>query len=965
MLGIFAFIATQPAQADRIGSAKGSLRGSMTGATNDYTFSVMTNMVTIGDATFTPTPTTGMVDVSNASVTARPADPGDLAQITVMFETNEFLAIGEAITLEVADDLGVPSSINAADVSISGPASAGAGQPTTQEVASPRSIIVGTDAVEERYVITLNIGNMDDSADRATDKGLAAGDVTVTFRQGAGLTNRTEGGSDEWYVKTSAESTLAEIGDVYSVPWTISLSSYADSRGEEIIAVGRGFKNGTTTYFWRDADRDGNIGAGESVLCSATATGEDIAICFFTLSNPPFAPGTSGNYVNAVDGRGNTAGDSDRLAEFKQIELEPSLSVSPKQGVPGDSINVQLHDFVTGDVVTRIELARTVDICDSDAATAIPTCASIGARGAVGSNGSLIFSFTIPNTVTPGAQDLRVHTTNGNGNTTFYVVDGGLQLSTTDVLPNQRIFINGSGFTKSSNQNPAYIGDPDGEYNSCPGGYYGAVTLGGQAVPWNRINDGDGIEVTSGGTWSAPIDLPINSSTTAAGIRELKITDCRVGLGTVDLTFAGRVVTMTPAEGGVGTEVVISGKNYPVRNDDGSDIEVFVLYDAGADAVVEGAIEPATLGNFTVILEVPEAANIPSSNIVTVWFYDDRGDVVLDTLTHRVPQGTVFFSNDTGRVNSNLTIGVKGFAPYTSVDIVKFGDRDITPIPKPSTDTYGNVTFNIRIPSYDPGIYIVRVVIANVVATHGFVVVEGCGDEDAEVESLGALTTPVTKTGAWAADCNSEARSGSYARYYSFTLTEAGQVEINLTSGADSYLALRQGESRDGAVVEENDNVRSRNFNSSINRMLDAGAYTVEATTYFAGQTGDFTLSVRPLQETEDLGPLTRSVDRSNSRWTSDYMSTQQGGSYARSYTFTLNAATHVVINLTSPEDPYLYVLRDGAVVHENDNVTTRNLNSRIDETLPAGRYTIEATTYFPARTGTFHLSIGYFGSSQ
>ena len=235
-----------------------------------------------------------MVDVSNASVTARPADPGDHAQITVMFETNEFLAIGETITLEVADDLGVPSSINAADVSISGPASAGAGQPTTQEVASPRSIIVGTDAVEERYVITLNIGNMDDSADRATDKGLAAGDVTVTFRQGAGLTNRTEGGSDEWYVKTSAESTLAEIGDVYSVPWTISLSSYADSRGEEIIAVGRGFKNGTTTYFWRDADRDGNIGAGESVLCSAICQRRRHRFVYLHPVQPAFCPGHGG-----------------------------------------------------------------------------------------------------------------------------------------------------------------------------------------------------------------------------------------------------------------------------------------------------------------------------------------------------------------------------------------------------------------------------------------------------------------------------------------------------------------------------------------------------------------------------------------------------------------------------------------------------------------------------------------------
>ena len=53
LVGMLAIFAAQPVQADRIGSAKGSVRGSMTGATTDYTFSVMTNMVTIGDATFT------------------------------------------------------------------------------------------------------------------------------------------------------------------------------------------------------------------------------------------------------------------------------------------------------------------------------------------------------------------------------------------------------------------------------------------------------------------------------------------------------------------------------------------------------------------------------------------------------------------------------------------------------------------------------------------------------------------------------------------------------------------------------------------------------------------------------------------------------------------------------------------------------------------------------------------------
>ena len=238
------------------------------------------------------------------------------------------------------------------------------------------------------------------------------------------------------------------------------------------------------------------------------------------------------------------------------------------------------------------------------------------------------------------------------------------------------------------------------------------------------------------------------------------------------------------------------------------------------------------------------------------------------------------------------------------------------------------------------------------------------------VESLGALTAPVTKTGDWADDCDSEARPGSYARYYSFTLDRAGQVEINLTSSVDSYLALRQGAGRTGALVASNDNVGSRNFNSSINLELAADVYpvtyTVEATTYFPGQTGGFTLSVRPLQKTEDLGTLAGSVDRSNSAWTSDHQSTQRPGSYARYYTFNLAEPTHLVINLTSPLDPDLYVLFDGTtVVANNDNVTPRNLNSRIDQHFGAGKYSIEATTYFPGQAGTFHLSIGYFGRSQ
>ena len=109
---------------------------------------------------------------------------------------------------------------------------------------------------------------------------------------------------------------------------------------------------------------------------------------------------------------------------------------------------------------------------------------------------------------------------------------------------------------------------------------------------------------------------------------------------------------------------------------------------------------------------------------------------MLDTFTHRVPQGTVSFSASRGGEGSSLTITAKGFARYTNVDLIEFDDRDITPSPKPSTDTNGNGSFNIRIPGADPGIYIIRVEIDEVVATSTFTVVSGSGVSDGAVETV-------------------------------------------------------------------------------------------------------------------------------------------------------------------------------------------------------------------------------------
>ena len=720
---------------------------------------VQSAMVTIGDMGdgmngngdgTTPMP-------GDYSVSARPVDPGEPAQITLKFMNPTDLDIDQFITFVVEDDMGVPSTINPNTVSITGMGT----EDSSSQTAAPNGVIVEEDTDAETYEITVFIGDMSTAADEATEDGLAAGAVTVVFRQNAGFTNRTEGGTDDWSfftATTGSSSSTTEIGS-YTVPFLVELSSYKDGRGEEIIAFAYGFKNGTTVRFWRDQNGDGVIDTNEPDLCNATASGDDIAECSFTLANPPFVGGHGRmdtargvNYINAVDGRGNT-GTPSRL---HMLELEPSITITPKQGAPGDSINVQVLDLEEDDRIAWIRLARRDALCGSSAEDSddADSCAGFFDTGSnsAGANGVLSFSFEIPSSVdgraiSPGIQDLRVDTVGGkDANTNIAIATGELQLSSTDVLPNQRVSISASGFTKSSNntgdraawfggKRPDSLGADDHE---CSGQtMQGSVKLGGQDIPWNRINDGDGIEVTSGGTWSAPLDFPVNRTTTVAGTYELRIVDCRGGIATVDLTFPQREVTLSPEEGGVGSEVVISGKNFPVENDHSPTkaYEVQVIYDADVEEE-EDDVDPNAVGSFTIILEVPEDATIPSNNTVSVEFTDDNRAPVLETFTHRIPQGTISFDRNTGPENSVLTVEAKGFARYTSMDKVEFGDRDILPIPKPSTDTNGNGEFQIRIPGADPGIFIIRVEIADVVATHTFTVTEGGGAEDAEVETV-------------------------------------------------------------------------------------------------------------------------------------------------------------------------------------------------------------------------------------
>ena len=126
--------------------------------------------------------------------------------------------------------------------------------------------------------------------------------------------------------------------------------------------------------------------------------------------------------------------------------------------------------------------------------------------------------------------------------------------------------------------------------------------------------------------------------------------------------------------------------------------------------------------------------------------------------------------------------------------------------------------------------------------------------EPPESSCTETLTGDGAVRGRWSSDCASENRSGSYARYYTFILTESAEVSITLESSEDAYLFLLDGDGRDGSVLDQDDDDDHNQFtlasstDSGLRMTLPAGTYTIEATTYNPRITETFTLTVSGLE---------------------------------------------------------------------------------------------------------------------
>ena len=212
-----------------------------------------------------------------------------------------------------------------------------------------------------------------------------------------------------------------------------------------------------------------------------------------------------------------------------------------------------------------------------------------------------------------------------------------------------------------------------------------------------------------------------------------------------------------------------------------------------------------------------------------------------------------------------------------------------------------------------------------------------------------------------ASDDRTRAGDGSFADNYQLTLATAQTVTIELSSSAfDTFLILV--DDAENQVGFDDDG--GTGSNSRLELALPAGTFIIEATSFFPGDGGPYTLSVSGTEGPTILPtPISLGQTVNGVLEASDDRTRAGDGSFADNYQLTLATAQTVTIELSSSAFDTFLILVDDAenqVGFDDDGGT--GSNSRLELALPAGTFIIEATSFFPGDGGPYTLSVSGTG---
>lgn len=211
------------------------------------------------------------------------------------------------------------------------------------------------------------------------------------------------------------------------------------------------------------------------------------------------------------------------------------------------------------------------------------------------------------------------------------------------------------------------------------------------------------------------------------------------------------------------------------------------------------------------------------------------------------------------------------------------------------------------------------------------------------------LNTPVE--GKWSRACSSQYEDDRYAKYYTFTVPSRRTLTLVLRPAEPTIprLILRSGATQLGAVVSAT-SPGAAGFAAAVTLSLEAGTYTIEASSYYPAHTGGFTLSAITAASCTDPLALDTLIDVS---LTDACASTFVPGGFAHYYVVTVPSLQVVTFSMVSPMPPSdtnipYWVVRTGTGPLGPVVAYYYRLNGSIRQLLGPGTYTMEVINKAP-----------------
>lgn len=646
--------------------------------------------------------------------------PGATVRVELVAYADVIIGSSEEIVVDfsgpsVDSEFFVPASISNTRVTI---------RPKDKSSFNPSEILVQG----ARVTLTIPSGT--------SPKSIPAGEFTITFSNLARIRNPFAAGIRDIKVLSFVPGDLEDVIKAV-IRRTTTIDTLEGPRGTEFILQGKGYPSGTVTVY-HDANCDGNIDAGETLASDNTVRG---AFSVDLVAREPRELGTPGCPLDPLVYRVK-AKDSEGVDDEIPFLIKSGMFFQPVPARVGSPLKITISDWQDNfpDVVA-------VSIAGEQAYVAevreYQNCFEYTGVFRPNSDGMVYLEVDVPRFVPGGEQTVAVHgheglehyevlddetemtltgankpvctagERKGSGvkviaklksepqaiiKATVEIDIEDLTLSPAMAARGQRVTITGSGFTRASRG----------------GNHIESVWIGGKRVE----DDPAGFEVGTDGSIAFPVTVPLE---VADGDNEVRIEGADHTLGQATLTVPEASITLEPAQGQRGAELVITGSGFIARE--------LVLLDYYSDEVVTkettqlavSGLLADSQGGFEMTFKVPVTAEVGKSHLITaVAEMDTReGTVKVNAeAKHLVTQAGITTSPDSVSPGDHLTVSGEALPPFTLVGPIRIAGIEVTPASEVATDENGAFEARVLIPQMDFGDQTLTVQVAWVILPH-------------------------------------------------------------------------------------------------------------------------------------------------------------------------------------------------------------------------------------------------------